>query len=325
MKSQKNGAREKTQPFLAGMTCRPRAPLLGPQRLRPGDHVELGHPVQHDVAALERPVGGVRRVVAGGVLHQSGQHRRLAQVEVLRVLVEVVPGGRLHAERAVAEVGDVEVALEDPVLGVVLLEGDRVAQLAQLARVGVVGRGLALGLGAGLAEQGELDHLLGDGRATLDHAVAGLVGDEGAQRALQVEGPVLVEAVVLDRHDRLHHRPRDLVERDADAVLVVQGGDDVAAAVHDPRLLRQRLGLQLCGQAVHRLRDVTGTEAQDACERDGQTGDDDAHDGGDSEHHAEMGGDATGRRALGVGRQHASNVREHPTPHRFVVTPPTHP
>ena len=48
-----------------------------------------------------------------------------------------MPGGGLDAVGAVAEVGDVEVALEDPVLGVLLLEGDRVAQLAELALVGV--------------------------------------------------------------------------------------------------------------------------------------------------------------------------------------------
>ena len=53
-------------------------------------------------------------------------------------------GGRLDAVGAVAEVGDVEVALEDPVLGVLVLERDRVAQLLDLALVGVRGGGQAL-------------------------------------------------------------------------------------------------------------------------------------------------------------------------------------
>ena len=104
--------------------------LLGLVRLLAGDDVELGHPVEHDVAARQGPVGGVGRVVAGGVLHQAGEHRGLPQVELLGVDAEVVAGGRLDAVRAVTEVGDVEVALEDPVLGVLLLERDRVAELA---------------------------------------------------------------------------------------------------------------------------------------------------------------------------------------------------
>ena len=181
----------------------PEVALLGLGGLLAGDDVQLGHPVQDDVAALQRLVRAVGRVVAGRVLDQAGQHRRLAQVEVLGVGVEVVAGGGLDAEGAVAEVGDVEVALEDPVLGVVLLERDRVAQLADLALVGVVGRRDPLRPGVGLAEQGQLDHLLGDRRATLDHAAAGLVGDQRAERAAQVERAVLVEAGVLDRDDRL--------------------------------------------------------------------------------------------------------------------------
>ena len=166
----------------------------------------------------------VGRVVAGRVLHQAGQHGRLVQLELGGRLGEVVPGGGLDAVGAVAEVGDVEVALEDPVLGVLLLEGDGVAQLADLALVGVRGgRGLLL-LGVGLVDQRQLDHLLGDRRAALDDPVGRLVGDERAQRALQVERAVLVEAVVLDRDDRLAHDRRDLVERDVDPVLVVERG-----------------------------------------------------------------------------------------------------
>src|SRR3712207_8998935 len=55
-------------------------------------------------------------------LHQAGEQGRLAQVELAGVDVEVVLGGRLHAVRAVAEVRGVQVALEDPVLGVGLLQ-----------------------------------------------------------------------------------------------------------------------------------------------------------------------------------------------------------
>ena len=273
------------------------------------DHAELGHPVEDDVAAVEGALGGVGGVVAGGVLDQAREQRGLHVVEVLGVLGEVVAGGRLDAVRAVAEVGDVEVALEDPVLGVVLLEGDRVAQLAQLAGVGVVGGGGRLLLGLRLVEQGLLDHLLGDRRATL-HRAAGLVGDEGAERAADVHGAVVVVAVVLDADDRLHHLARDLAQRDVDAVLVVERGDEVAVDVVDPRLLRQLLGLQLGGEVDHALADVLGGDADDAGERDGQAGDQDAEDGGDDGHHGEVRRHRPGRRATGLtsggGRGHGA-------------------
>ena len=196
-----------------GGELQPEVPLAGLVGLLLADHVELRHPVQHHVAAGQGTVGVDGRVEADGVLDQAGQHGRLAQVELAGVLREVVTGRGLDAVDAVTEVRDVEVTLEDPVLGVLLLEGDRVAELADLAGEGVLDGRLALLLGLRLAQQRQLDHLLGDRRATLDHAAGGLVGDQGAQRALHVEGAVLVEAVVLDRDDRLPHHPGDLLER----------------------------------------------------------------------------------------------------------------
>ena len=55
---------------------------------------------------------------------------------------EVVLRGGLDAVRAVAEVGDVQVALEDLVLAHRVLDGHGVAQLAELALVAAVGGGL---------------------------------------------------------------------------------------------------------------------------------------------------------------------------------------
>ena len=200
----------------------------------------------------------------------------------------------LHAEGAVAEVGDVEVALEDPVLAVVLLERDGVAQLADLAGVGLLGSGGTFLVALGLVEQRLLHHLLGDGRPTLDRPTVGLVGHEGTQRAPQVEGAVLVEAVVLDRDDRLHHRARDRLERDVDPVLVVEGGDQVAVDVVDARLLGQVLGLERLRQVDQTGTGVLGGHADEAREGDGEAGGQHAHDDRDGGHDGEVGGDATG-------------------------------
>ena len=273
---------------------------LEPLGLLLGQDAELGHPVEDDVAPALGALGVVDGVVADGVLHEAGKRRRLEQVEVLGVLGEEVARGRLDAEGAVAEVGDVEVALEDPVLAVVLLEGDRVAELADLARVGLLGRGLALLVGLRLVEQRLLDHLLGDRRAALHRAAVGLVGDEGADGALEVEGAVLVEAVVLDRDDRLDHGPRDRGQRHVDAVLVVERGDQVAVDVVDARLLRQVLRLERLGEVDHALADVLGCHADQARERDGEAGDEDTHDDRDGSHHREVGRHATGGTARGA-------------------------
>ena len=77
--------------------------------------------------------GVLGRVVAARALDQAGEHRGLRKRQLVGRGVEVVVGGRLDAVRAVAEVGDVEVVLEDLVLGVVVLDPDGVAQLEELA------------------------------------------------------------------------------------------------------------------------------------------------------------------------------------------------
>ena len=272
--------------------------------LRLGDDVELGHPREHRVAALLGAVRVVGRVVAGRVLHHAGQQRCLTQGQVGRRLGEVVPGGGLDAVGAVTEVGDVEVALEDPVLGVLLLERDGVAQLVDLALVGVGGGGLLLGLGLRLVDQGHLHHLLGDRRAALRRTGVGLVGDEGAQRAAEVEGAVLVEAVVLDGDDRLAHDRRDLGQRDVHAVLVVEGGQHRAVAAQQAGALGQRLGGEVRGDLVHAVRDRARRQPGDGRERDGQAGHQHAHDGGHGDHDAEVGHDAGRPKAIGTARGH---------------------
>jgi hypothetical protein len=273
------------------------------------DDVELCHPLEDHVAPLERLVGELGRVVAVGVLHQAGQQCGLAQVEIAGVDVEVVLGGGLDAVRAVSEVRRVEVPLEDPVLRVRLLQRDGVAQLLELAGVGVRRRGLPLGPGLGLALEGQLDELLGDRRAALDHAAVGLVGDERAQRALQVERTVLVEPVVLDRHDRLDHGPGDALERDGDPVLVVVRRQPVAVRVEDRGPLRQRVGLELLGQVVHGARDVAGPDPGDAGERDGQPRHHHTEDSGHRDHHQQVGEHAVGRKPLVGGHGHDHRIR----------------
>src|SRR3954452_3877120 len=96
----------------------------------------------------------------------------------------VMTGRRADAVRAVAEVRDVEVALEDLLLRVLLLQGEGVARFLHLPaeRVGVR-RGQRLGVAVLLRalDQHVLDVLLGQRAAALAHRAGRTVVYQGPQ------------------------------------------------------------------------------------------------------------------------------------------------
>ena len=139
------------------------------------------------------------RVVEVRVLGDRREQRRLGRVDVFARVPEVDAAGLLDAVGAVAEVDRVQVGGQDPVLRPDLLELPGERRLAQLARDR-----------RGVAVVGVLDELLGDRRAALDGAAVGDVGPERAQDAAQVDPAVLVEALVLDRDDRVLDPGRDV-------------------------------------------------------------------------------------------------------------------
>jgi hypothetical protein len=131
------------------------------------------------------------------------------------------PLGRgLDPVRPGAEVGDVQVVLQDLVLGHGVLELGRVAHLLQLAGERVLGRGLALG-GADVLVvlQHVADVLHGQRGGTLVNRTVADVGRRGPQHALGVDGAVLVEPAVLGGDHRLPHDLGDLLELHRLAVL----------------------------------------------------------------------------------------------------------
>jgi len=199
---------------------------LGGLALGLGDLPQLDHAVDHVVAAFQRDLRVLDRVGRDRVADQTRKHGRLGQVQVLRGDPEVVLRRSLHAVRAVAVVADVQVALEDLLLGVLVLQSDREPQFTDLAGEGVLGGGCpCLGVVACLGglDQDEPDVLLGDARAALGHALRG--AHQCAQGALQVDRAVLEEAVVLDRDLCLLHDRRDVRQRLVDPVLAVEIGD----------------------------------------------------------------------------------------------------
>jgi hypothetical protein len=106
-------------------------------------------------------------IVGVRVTDDPGERGALGQIELGGRLGEVVSRRRLDAVRAVTEIGDVEVTLEDLVLAHRLFERHRVAQLADFSRRGHRERGLPFGLGVGHLQLHVLVVLLGDAGATL--------------------------------------------------------------------------------------------------------------------------------------------------------------
>ena len=123
-----------------------------------------------------------------------------------------------------------------------------------------------------LAHQEVLGDLLGDGRAALRAAGPGEVADESADEAVLVDALVLVEALVLGRHEGIAYLLRDCGERHPDAALVVLEyfGERLALAVEH----RARAGKleALEPGVVRQVRSRLVVEFDDVAEIDGGSG-----------------------------------------------------
>ena len=214
------------------------------------EHLALGHEagldqvVEHDVGA---GAGGrqvdVRREL-GRRLEHAGEHGGFRQVDVARRLVEVELRRGVDAERAAAEIGAVEIELEDLVLGQARLQPDREERFLDLALDGAL-----------VGEEQVLGKLLGERRAALRHAAGAHVGQQRAEGAGDVDAEMLVEAAVFGRERRLDQRVGELLERDRIVVLDAAAADFVAEAVEEGH---RQLGLLqpvvVGGLAERRLR-----------------------------------------------------------------------
>ena len=194
------------------------------------------------------------------VLHDAGQGGGLGHRQLRRAGAEVRLGGGLDPVGEVAEVGVVQVAGQDVLLGLLMLGGHRHPQLVQLAaqRLRVRGlQGLAVFRLLRLEQEHVLHVLLRDGGAALDRLVLEVV-HRGPDGAAQVDRAVLPVPRVLDGDDRVRHVGRDLVVADrlpvpAEVVQVVavigrvdavDVGEEVAVPVQDLRPLRQARAAQ---------------------------------------------------------------------------------
>ena len=162
--------------------------LRGTRRLGVGDLVHRGHAGQDvAVAGEERCLVAlaVRGVELRRVVQHAGQDRALAQAELVGVDPEVRLGGGLDAVRPTTEVDGVEVARQDLLLALLLLQLQRQDRLVHLA-----------GDRPLLGQVEDLHVLLGDRRGALRRTAAGVVerrADDalGIDAAVGPEGPVL--------------------------------------------------------------------------------------------------------------------------------------
>ena len=188
-----------------------------------GAHVAgLDQVAQHLVGARARGRQVDVRGVAGGRLEQAGQQRRFGEVDVAHGLAEVELRGRLHPEGAAAQVGAIQVHLQDLRLGEARLQQEGEECLLDLANErALVGQEQVLG------------QLLGDGRAALHHLVGARVLDQRAERAEDVDAEVLEEPAVLGGQRRLDQVIGDLLQRHGVVVQDAAPADLGAVAVHE--------------------------------------------------------------------------------------------
>ena len=194
------------------------------------------HGVQHvqlAVAVLLPGPVAAQGVILGGVVGDADETRALRQGQLGYVLVEVHPGGGLHAVALVAQVDGVQVHLQNFVFGIVLFQGQSPVHLRHLALDGV------------LVVAGDvLDELLGDGGAALGVAL-GKGPEHGPDSAMPVHTVVALEALVLDGDGGLAEVLGDGIKIHPDAVFVAEQG-----LVHDQLLGIRILIVQLRGHLL---------------------------------------------------------------------------
>ena len=169
---------------------------------------------------------------------RAASNAALTERERARGLSEIAARRHLDACGAAAEIGRIEIELEDLALAQKLLDARGEDHLPHLAFVGDI-----------LAHQEILHDLLRDGRAALRPAGLREVADEGADQRALVDALVLVEALVLGRDEGPLHLLGNFGERNEHAALVLleQLREPLALAVEHDAGARKLQALELAG------------------------------------------------------------------------------
>ncbi len=253
----------------------------------------LVHESEHGVAAFDGVLRLGLRIEGSRVLHNAGQGGRLLDIQVLRRNAPVALSRGLNAvdARGAGVVVDVEVAVEDLMLAVLVLHGRSQLRLAELAGVsgctgalgGLFNRcAVALVLSVGVLAQHVLDVLLRQCRTALG-VIGEQVVDHCAGDALQVDAAVFEEALILDGHSRLLHLLGDILEGDFLAVLPVEGRDLRAIGGEHAGLLGEGTLVEFGRQRAEQLDAGVGSHGGNADGGDRQSCTDNAGDDADGD------------------------------------------
>ena len=192
-----------------------------------GQQFVLLEAIQHLQEPHAAAFGIDDRVVARRRLHHAGQERCFDKRQLGNRLAEVGLGRSLDAVRILTEEHRVQVALEDLLFRLQLLQPNRVRRLEHLVAP------IALESGHVVV----LHHLHRDRRGPLDRTLGGEVRQRGTEEASDVDPPVHPELLVLDGEERIDHVVGNVVERDRLAVLHFERCDLTTGHVEHVRAL----------------------------------------------------------------------------------------
>jgi len=222
---------------------------------------------EHVVHPRIRRLRILERIVVRGRLRQTCEQCRLARTELRRVLAEVSLRCVLDPVGVLAVIGDVQILVQDLLLGVFavdLLCQQRLADLAQ--RV----------FRRSLPEKRLLHKLLRDGARTLCGTPQNDVVDHRLHHTLQVEGAFRIEIAIFGGQRRLLHHGRDLPDADVVARLLVVTnlGDQSAVAIKDLDRARGLPDVIDVRQRERRIHDDARHDEDDAADHAGGDVDD---------------------------------------------------
>ncbi len=181
---------------------------------------EIGHAGQHPVAPRPCRRRMMDRVVIIGRLRQGREKSNFGEAQPVERLLEIGIGGGGDAIGAGAEIDLVEIDFEDAVLAQRTLDAVGEHRLLDLARDGQL-----------VGQEEMADDLLSDRRCAdrpLTTAEARDIGHRRAEDGARIDAVMRVEVAILRGEKRLDHQPRDLADRDRNAVLALEFGHEAA-------------------------------------------------------------------------------------------------
>ena len=164
------------------------------------DHPKLQHFAENILLPLLDLFRMVIRVIDRRIVGQARQRSALRQAQLGYILAEIGGRGGFYAIAVVAKVNRIEIHLQNTILVPdLILQRERAENLVDLTLDRII---VLIG--------DVLNELLGDGRTAV-LVIAHQPVDNRTERALPVHAVVLVEAFVLDGHDRVFQILRDIL------------------------------------------------------------------------------------------------------------------